>query len=359
MRQAWIGTGPKAQRFEADFAAYKGVAQAAAVNSCTAAMHLACVALNLKPGDEVITTAMTFCASVNVIIHAGATPVLCDIDPKTLNIDPEQIEAKITPNTKALLIVHYAGRPCDMNAIMAIAKCHNLKVIEDCAHAIETEYHGKKAGTIGDTGCFSFYATKNIACGEGGMVIAKDADSLARIRRMVLHGLSADAWARYSASGFKHHYVTDLGFKYNMPDLQAAIGIHQLKRVEEHWRRREAVWNRYVTELAPSPFIAPPPIESNTRHAYHLFTIRIDEKRCGIARDKLLEEMTKRNIGVGVHYLAIPEQPYYRERYGWRAEDFPEAIRYGRECISLPISPKLTDEDVTDVLAALCDIVQW
>ena len=251
LRAAWLGTGPKVHQFEHDFAAYKGVGQAAALNSCTAGLHLACRALDLGHGDEVISTAMTFCSSINAIIHAGATPVLADIDPETQAIDPASIEARITPRTKALLVVHFAGRPCDMDAIMDIARRHDLRVIEDCAHAIETEYHGRKAGTIGDIGCFSFYSTKNIVTGEGGMVIARDESLIDRIRIMALHGMSADAWARFSDAGYKHYHVVELGFKYNMMDLQAALGIHQLPRVDRYWERRRAIWDRYM-EACPS-----------------------------------------------------------------------------------------------------------
>ncbi len=357
LRKAWIGTGPKVHRFERDFAAYKSVAHAAAVNSCTAALHLACLAEQLGPGDEVITTATTFCASVNAIVHAGATPVLADIDPATLNIDPEDIERRITPKTRAILVVHFAGRPCEMAEIMDIAKRHDLKVIEDCAHAIETQYHGQKAGSIGDLGCFSFYATKNIVTGEGGMVLSGDPDKIKRIKIMALHGLSADAWARFSDAGYKHYYVIDAGFKYNMTDMQAALGIHQLKRVDQYWQRREAVWQRYMAAFSDLPIGLPAAIAPDTRHGYHLFTIRINQDRSGIARDDFLNEMDQRRIGVGVHYLAIPEHPYYQQKFGWRPEDYPHATAYGREAVSLPLSPKLTDTDVQDVIAAVCDLI--
>ena len=238
LRSGWIGTGPRVAQFERDFAAYQGVKQAVAVNSCTAALHLSLVAAGIGPGDEVITTAMTFCASVNAIIHAGGTPVMADVDPHTMNIDPAQVAARITPRTRALLPVHFAGRPCDMDALGELARRHNLKLIEDCAHGIETEYHGRRAGTFGDFGCFSFYVTKNVITGEGGMVLAaRDADA-DRIKILALHGMSKDAWKRFGDSGYKHYQVVECGFKYNMMDLQAAIGIHQLRRVEEGWLRR-------------------------------------------------------------------------------------------------------------------------
>ncbi|MFV0350609.1 MAG: DegT/DnrJ/EryC1/StrS family aminotransferase [Halodesulfovibrio sp.] len=356
LKKAWIGTGPKVHQFEKDFAAYKGVPYAAAVNSATAALHLSCLTLELEPGDEVITTAMTFCASVNSIIHAGGTPVLADIDPLTLNIDPADIEAKISPRTRAIMVVHYAGRCCDMDPIMALAAKHDLVVIEDCAHAIETTYKGRQAGTIGHIGCFSFYATKNIVTGEGGMLISNDKAAIDRCKIMALHGMSADAWARFSDAGYKHYQVVDHGFKYNMMDLQAALGLHQLPRVGQYWKRREAVWNRYMEAFADLGLGLPAAPEADTVHAYHLYTIRVDKNCCGVERDQMLESMRKHNIGVGVHYLAIPEHPYYQKRFGWKPEDTPHATRFGRETVSLPLSAKLTDKDVDDVIEAVRSI---
>ena len=357
MRKAWLGTGEKVHRFENDFAGYKSIEHAAAVNSCTAALHLSCLSLGLQPGDEIITTPMTFCATVNAIIHAGARPVLADIDPATLNIDVREIEKKITPRTRALLVVHFAGRPCDMDPIVALAESCNIRIIEDCAHAIETEYKGRKAGTIGDLGCFSFYATKNITTGEGGMVISRDEAMISRIKIMALHGLSRDAWKRFSDSGYKHYYVEEAGFKYNMMDLQAAIGIHQLRRIEGYRKKREKIWNRYMEAFGDLPVGLPSPVDDNTRHAYHLFTIRIDPGKAGISRDAFLEAMTAHNIGVGVHYLSLPEHPYYQRTFSWRAEDFPHAHAFGRETVSLPLSPKLTDQDVEDVIDAVRSIL--
>lgn len=357
IQKSWLGTGPKVQTFEKLFGDYKNSPLAAAVNSCTAALHLSCLALGLKPEDEVITTAMTFCATINAIIHSGATPVLADIDPDTLNIDPKEIEKKITKNTKAILVVHFAGRPCKMDEILAIADRHGLKVIEDCAHALETEYNGKKAGTIGALGCFSFYATKNITTGEGGMVISQDSRLIESIKTMALHGLDADAWKRFSDEGYKHYLVTQIGFKYNMMDLQAAIGIHQLKKVDRFWNRRSEIWNFYMENLKKFPLKLPAPIEQNTKHAYHLFTIEIDPKQTGITRDEFLAEITKRNIGVGVHYLTIPEHPYYQRTFSWNPLDFPHAHKYGSQTVSIPISPKLTDQDLKDVVDAISDIL--
>lgn len=359
LRSGWLGTGPKVARFEQDFAAYKGVAEnrVAAVNSCTAALHVSLIAAGIGPGDEVITTPMTFAATVNAIIHSGATPVLADIDPVTMNIDPAQIEARISDKTRAILPVHMAGRPCDMAAIMRIARQHNLLVIEDCAHAIETEYHGQKAGAFGDFGCFSFYVTKNVVTGEGGMIVAQKEEDIARAKVLALHGMSKDAWRRFSDEGYKHYYVVECGFKYNMMDIQAALGIHQLARVEENWQRRRVIWQMYQQAFAALPVTRPVEAEANTRHAYHLYTLLIDEARCGVSRDQFLDAMTAHKIGVGVHYLSIPEHPYYQQRFGWRPEDYPYAMRVGRQTVSLPLSPKLSNGDVEDVVTAVTQII--
>ncbi len=357
MRSGWLGTGPKVARFEADFAAYKGIPFTAAVNSCTAALHLSILAAGLGRGDEVITTALTFCATINAIIHSGATPVLADVDPHTMNIDPEDIERRITPQTRAIVPVHFAGRPCDMNLIMKIAARHRLKVIEDCAHAIETEYQGRKAGTFGDFGCFSFYVTKNIVTGEGGMVVARESDDIARVKTLALHGLSQDAWSRFRDAEYTHYFVTECGFKYNMMDIQAAMGIHQLKRIEKCWRRREAIWQQYNQAFNTLPITIPESIAPHTRHAYHLYTILLDAQKTDMSRDDFLRAMTAANIGVGVHYFSIPEHPYYQETYGWRPEDYPHAMQIGRQTVSLPISPKLTDEDVNNVIQAVTHLI--
>ncbi|GAC1610702.1 MAG: DegT/DnrJ/EryC1/StrS family aminotransferase [Aquirhabdus sp.] len=353
MHKGWLGTGPKVARFEHNFATYKNVSHVAALNSCTAALHLSLLAAGIGPDDEVITTPMTFCATVNAIIHAGATPVLADIDADSMNISPERILEKITAKTRAIVPVHFAGRACDMDAILAIARQHQLKIIEDCAHAIETEYHKKKAGTFGDFACFSFYATKNVSAGEGGMVLAKREEDIARIKVLGLHGMSKDAWKRFGDDGYKHYQVVECGFKYNMMDLQAAMGIHQLERVEKNWLRREQIWQKYQSAFADLPVSLPAPVEADTRHAYHLYILLINQRRCGITRDQFLDAMTAENIGVGVHYLSLPEHQYYRDRFGWFPENFPHAYRVGQETVSIPISPKLTDKDVDDVIAAV------
>jgi dTDP-4-amino-4,6-dideoxygalactose transaminase len=357
LRSGWIGTGPRVAEFERRFAEYKDAEHAVAVNSCTAALHLSILAAGVGPGDEVITTPLTFCASVNAIIHSGATPVLADVDPRSMNIDPERVKEKITSRTKAILPVHFAGRACDMDPICALAGEHGLSIIEDCAHAIETEYHGRKAGCFGDFGCFSFYVTKNIITGEGGLILAKKPEHAARLKVLALHGMSSDAWNRFGDSGYKHYLVTEAGFKYNMMDLQASLGLRQLDKVEAYWQRRGEIWARYMADLADLPLTLPAPVEVGTRHAYHLYSVMVDEKRTGISRDAFLTAMTGRKIGVGVHYLSVPEHPYYQERFGWSPQDYPHARDIGRQTVSLPISAKLTDADVDDVITAVRQVL--
>ena len=358
LRGGWLGTGPKVAQFERDFAAYKGGGHPVAVNSCTAALHVSLLAAGIGPGDEVITTPLTFCATVNAIIHAGARPVLADVDPRTLNIDPRAVERAITSRTRAVLPVHFAGRPCDMDELCDVARRHDLRIIEDCAHAIEAEYDGQRCGTFGDFGCFSFYVTKNVMTAEGGMVLARDAAAAARVKTLALHGMSKDAWKRFGDDGYKHYEVVEVGFKYNMTDVQASLGIHQLRRVEANWRRREQVWHRYNAALAGLPLALPPAPEWNTRHAYHLYTVGVDPARAGITRDAFLAAMAERNIGVGVHYQSLPEHRFYQERFGWRPQDWPVALRVGAQTVSLPVSAKLSDADVEDVVAAVRHVLK-
>ena len=357
LKSGWLGTGPKAKLFEENFSKYKGVDSSIALNSATAGLHLSCSSLNLNPGDEVITTAMTFCATVNTIIHAGAKPVLVDIDPFTWNIDPNQIESKINKKTKAIVPVHFAGRPCKMDQIMDIAENHDLSVIEDCAHAIETEFKGKKAGTFGDYGVFSFYATKNLAVGEGGMVIGKDKKKMSRIKTLALHGMSKDAWNRFSDDGYKHYKVTEAGFKYNMPDISAAIGIHQLKKVEKFSIKREKIWNLYNNEFKNLPIELPAPVETNTRHAYHLYNICVDKNKCNIDRDSFLNLMNSNKIGVGVHYESIPTHPFYKNKFGWNPNDFPNSNKFGSQTVSIPLSPYLSENNLDKIISVVKKIV--
>lgn len=359
MRSGWWGTGPKVAAFEAAFARYKGVAahRAAAVNSCTAALHVSMLAAGLEPGDEVVTTPLTFCASVNAIVHAGLKPVLADVDPLRMTIDPDAVAAAITPRTRAILPVHFAGRACDMDALGTIAARHGLRVIEDCAHAVETEFRGRKAGTIGDFGCFSFYVTKNVATGEGGMVLAREQADVERVKVLSLHGMSKDAWKRFSDSGYRHYDVVATGFKYNMMDLQAAIGLHQLERVEANWQRRAAIWAHYMERFADLPVDLPAPFDPDTRHGLHLFTLLVREARGGVARDAFLDRMTAARVGVGVHYMSVPEHTVYKSMFGWHPDQYPRARDIGRATVSIPLSARLTDAEVERVVASVR--AQW
>lgn len=357
LRSGWWGTGPKVQRFEEAFARYKDVpaSRAAAVNSCTAALHVSMIAAGVGPGDEVITTPLTFCATINAIIHAGATPVLADIDPRTLNIDPIAVAAKLGPRTRAVVPVHFAGRAADMDALIELTGSRDLILIEDCAHAVETEYRGVKAGRLGNFGCFSFYVTKNVATGEGGMVLARSESELARVKMLSLHGMSTDAWHRYSDEGFRHYQVVEVGFKYNMMDLQAAIGLHQLERVEANWQRRREIWRYYQESFAKLPITLPADAPADERHAHHLYCIQVQGAADGMRRDRLMQSLHERGIGTGVHYRAIPEHPVYRERFGWRPQDCPAAWEVGRKILSIPLSAALSDGDVERVAAAVAE----
>lgn len=358
LKSGWLGTGPKTRRFEAQFAEFKGVPHAVALNSCTAALHLALVALELQPEDEVIVPSMTFAATGSAVIHAGAKPVLADCDRNTMNIDPEEIERRITDATRVLIPVHFAGRPCDMDAIMGIARRRGLSVVEDCAHAIETEYHGRKAGTFGNMGCFSFYVTKNVVTGEGGMLTTFDESLAEKIRVLALHGMTRDAWSRFEGGGYKHYEIVSPGFKYNMTDMQAALGIHQLKRVWESWKRRRDIWRRYDEAFADLPVFTPAPEAPDTIHASHLYTLLIDLERSSVSRDEFLAEMQRRGIGVGVHYVALHMQPYYQKTFGFRDADLPVSEWLSRRTVSIPLSGALTDPDVQGVIDAVRDILE-
>jgi dTDP-4-amino-4,6-dideoxygalactose transaminase len=350
LRSGWLSTGSKVSRFEEDFAKYKDSKYTVAVNSCTAALHLSLLALGIREGDEVITTPFTFCSTINAIIYTGATPVLVDVNPVTMNISVQDIERYITTKTKVILPVHFAGRPCEMDIICDIASEYNLGIIEDCAHAIEAEYKGRKTGIFGNFGCFSFYATKNLTTGEGGMVLCNNKRDYNKIKILSLHGMDKNAWKRFGSEGYKHYQVTDCGFKYNMSDIHASLGIHQLKHLEKNWLRRKQIWDRYNDEFKNLPITLPPPIISEIKHAYHLYTILVDEDIVGISRDDFLNSMVKNNIGVGVHYMSIPEHPYYQKVFGWESRDYPNAMNIGRRTVSLPLSAKLTDEEVTTII---------
>lgn len=355
LRSNWIGLGARVEAFEQAFARYKDVPYAVAVSSCTAAIHLSLLALGIGPGDEVIAPAMTFCSTVHSIIHAGATPVLVDCDRRTMNIDPEQIEARITPRTKAIIAVHMCGRCCEMTPILAIARRHQLRVIEDCAHAIESTYQTQPAGLMGDAGCFSFYPTKNIATCDGGMVITKDEAVQQKVKVLSLHGMTADAWSRF-VGGPTGYEVVEAGFKYNMTDVAAALAAPQLEAVEENWQRREQIWKAYNERLSDLPLELPAPPERDSKHAYHLYTPLLKLEKLSATRQEIAAALDAEGIGVGIHYIPVHRHPYYRRRFGFCDSDFPNATFVGERTLSLPLSPAMSQQDVADVAAALARI---
>lgn len=353
LTSGWIGSGPKVARFEEAIRDYVGTRHAVAVSSCTAALHLALRVAGIGPGDEVITTAMTFPATANAILHAGATPVLVDCDRTTMSIDPERVLDAVTPRTRALIPVHMAGRPAPMDDLDQVARRYNLIMIEDAAHALEARYRGRKVGALGHLACFSFYATKNITTGEGGMVTTDSPEYAQKLRMYALHGLSQDAWKRYSDAGFKHYEVVVPGYKHNLTDLQAAIGIHQLAQVEKWLDRRREIWQRYDEAFAELPVGRPAPPEPDTVHARHLYTLMVDAETCRVSRDQFIDAMHGRGIGTGVHYRGVHLHQFYRETFGYRPEDFPNATWISDRTVSLPLSPHLSDRDVERVIAAV------
>jgi dTDP-4-amino-4,6-dideoxygalactose transaminase len=357
LRSGWLGTGPKVARFESEFRDYVGARHAIALNSCTAGLHLSMLVADIGPGDEVITTPMTFAATANAIVHAGATPVLVDCDRATALIDPQRVADAVTSRTKAIVPVHLCGRVCDLDALRDIADEHELTIIEDAAHAIESTYGDRKIGAISELTSFSFYVTKNVITGEGGMLTTSRDDWADRVKMLALHGMSRDAWGRYSDEGFKHYQVLYPGHKYNMMDIQAAMGIHQLRRVEANWLRRDAIWQQYVEAFRELPVGLPAPDDDRGRHARHLFTLLIDETDTGLRRDDFIAELHRRNIGTGVHYLGLHLHPYYRDALQLEPEDLPNATWISERTVSLPLSPTMTQRDVDDVVDAVTQVI--
>lgn len=358
LRSGWLVTGPKVSKFEEMMCSLTGAKYAIALNSCTAAIHLSLVVSGVGKGDEVITTPLTFCATANAIIHSGATPVFVDVNPETMNIDETKIEAAITKKTKAIMPVHLVGRPCNMNKIIKIAKKYKLSLIEDAAHAIGSEYKGRKVGSIGDLTCFSFYATKNITTGEGGMILTNNKDYADKIRILSLHGMSKDAWKRFSDEGYKHYEVVFPGFKYNMMDIQASLGIHQIKRLEKYHKKRKMLWDFYNKELKGLGISLPSYEGDDIKHVMHLYTVLVDEEKSGISRDKFMQELHKKGIGTGVHYNPVHLHKYYRDTYGYKIGDFPNAEYIGGRTVSLPLNAKLTLEEAKRVVLAVKDVLK-
>jgi len=357
MRSGWLTTGAKAKQFEQEFAAKVGARYAVALNSCTAALHLALEAIGLQEGDEVLVPTMTFAATAEVVTYFKAKPVLIDCLPTTLNMDPELIERAITPRTKAVIPVHFAGQPCEMARILEIARRHDLRVIEDAAHAFPASYKGKAIGSIGDYTCFSFYATKNITTGEGGMVTTDDPDQADRIRRMSLHGLSRDAWKRYTNQGSWYYDIVAPGFKYNLTDMAAALGLTQLHKAERFWKTRERYAALYAEEFRDLPEITPLMIHDDVQHAWHLYVIQLDLDRLRISRQAFIEGLQQKQIGCSVHFIPLHLHPYYRETGHYSRADFPVASQAFDRMVSLPLYSKMSEEDVHRTIQAVRELI--
>ena len=357
LRSDWLSTGPKTRQFEHDFAAYLGAPGALALNSCTAGLHTALTVLGVGAGDEVVTSPMTFVATANVIEHVGAKPVLVDVEPDTLNLDPGLIEAAITPRTRAILPVHFAGHPADLAPIEAIAAARGLAIVEDAAHALPAAYRGRRIGAGPHLTAFSFYATKNLTTGEGGMLTGEPA-LLERARVVSLHGLSRDALARYEQGGHWFYEVHAPGFKYNMSDLQAALGLAQLRRLAGFQTRRAEVVARYDAAFADEEALELPARRPDVEHAWHLYPLRLRPGTLRIDRDQVIRELAGRNIGTSVHFIPVHLHPYYRNRYGYRPDSFPVAFGAYQRCLSLPLNPRLADDDVDDVIDAVRSVVR-
>lgn len=353
LRSGWLSIGPKTEKFEQAIKNYVGAKFAVGLNSCTAALHLGLVVSGIKKGDEVITTPFTYAATGNVIVQQEARPVFVDIEPHTLNIDSGLIEKKITSKTKAILPVHYAGQPCQMDKIISLARKYKLLVIEDAAHALGSEYKGRKIGTIGDITCFSFHATKNITTGEGG-ILTTDEEKTAEMARMLsLHGLSQNAWKRYLEKKFRPYEAVYLGFKYNMSDLEASLGLIQLKKIAKFWRRRKSFVNRYNEAFTQIEEIKLLTENEDIKHSYYIYVILLNLEKLKINRDEFVAALRKENIGASVHFMSLHLQKYYRHKFGFEKFDFPQAYFASQRCLSLPIYPKMCEEDVNDVIAAV------
>ena len=358
LNSGWLTTGSKVKNFEEDFARYVGSKHAVAVNSATAALHLALDAVGIKEGDEVIVPTMTFAATAEVVLYFKAKPVLLDCQRDTFNLDPTQIEAALTSKTKAIIPVHIAGQPCDMDEISSIAKKHDLRIIEDAAHALPASYRGGTVGTIGDITCFSFYATKTITTGEGGMATTDNAEWAQRMRMMSLHGISHDAWKRYTKEGSWYYEVLYPGFKYNLTDIAAAIGIEQLKKCSEFRKARQRIAMTYTKAFADYEEIQVPMCRKDVQHAWHLFVIQLNLGRLEITRNQFIEALRERGIGTSVHFIPLHLHPYYRDNFGYQPQDFPNASAAFEQIVSLPIYPGMTETDVERVVEAVTNIAQ-
>ncbi len=357
LRSGWITTGPKTRQFERQFAEYVGAPHAVATNSCTAALHLALIAGGVRPGDEVITSPITFASTANVIIHAGATPVFVDVEPDTLNMDASKLASAVSGKTRAIIPVHFAGNPCDMEAIQAIASPKDILVVEDAAHATGARYRDRPIGAVSKATCFSFYATKNITTGEGGMLTTADAELAERVAILSLHGISADAWKRYAQKGYQHWEIVYPGYKYNMSDLQAALGLCQLKKADSFWMERRRQVDFYNEAFADLPEVVPLAVRPGVRTSYHLYVIQLQTERLRVDRDTFIRAMEAENIGIGIHFRAVHLHPYYRQAYGFGPGLCPVAERASERVMSLPLFPGLARADQELVVEAVRKLV--
>jgi dTDP-4-amino-4,6-dideoxygalactose transaminase len=358
LRSGWITTGPKVKRFEDAFKIYVGAPFAVPLSSATAGLHLTLLALKIKEGDEIITTPMTFASTVSMIILAGGTPVLADIEPGTLNIDVTKVAEKITPRTRAIIPVHFAGQSCDLDPLFALARQHNLTIIEDAAHAAGTEYKGRKIGSLDSISIFSFHPNKNITTGEGGMVCTPDETLAEEISLLKFHGMSREAWKRFAASGTPNYDIMLPGYKYNMMDIQAAIGLHQLPRLDGFIDRRTEIAEQYNAAFAGLPELALPTYAPyQQRHAWHLYTPLIRTELLTIDRDRFMAELKALNIGSGLHYKAIHHHSWYRENLPMADTELPNASYASDRILSLPLFPTMSDNDANDVISAVTDVI--
>jgi perosamine synthetase len=356
MKTGWITTGPKVEEFEKAFASYLGVSHALAVNSCTAALHLALEAIGLREGDEVLLPALTFTATAEVVTYFKAKPVLVDSEPRYFNLDAEQLAKCITPRTRAIIPVHFAGHPCDMAHILDLARLRDLQVIEDAAHAFPAKYHDRFVGTLSPLTAFSFYATKTLTTGEGGMVTTEDGALASRIRMMRLHGMSKDAWKRYSVEGSWRYEVVEAGYKYNLTDMQAALGLSQLRKTEKMLQQRIRLADFYTRGLAGCEMFCLPRISATVQHAWHLYVILLRPETLTIGRDQFISELHRRGIGTAVHFIPLHLHPYYQKQWGYFRGQFPVAEDYFDRCLSLPLYPGMTPGDVERVTQNLLEI---
>jgi dTDP-4-amino-4,6-dideoxygalactose transaminase len=358
IRSGWLTMGPQTVEFERQFAGYVGARHAIAVSSCTAALHLALGAMGIGAGDEVLTPTTTFTATAAVIAHLGGRPVLVDIDPATMCMDPNDAERKITGRTRALLPVHFAGQPADMDAILALASHHGLRVIEDAAHSLPASYRGTPVGAIGEATAFSFYATKTLSTGEGGMLTTEDDDIAAYAQKMRLHGIERDAWKRYSADGSWYYEVVDAGFKYNFNDIAAAIGLVQLRKCNRMQANRMSIAGRYNQAFSALPQVQIPAVCSDRQTAWHLYVLRLNLEQLTIDRAQFIEKLKERGIGTSVHFIPLHLHPYYRRTFGYQPGDLPVSEAEYQRCVSLPLFPTMTDEQTEHVMDSVREVLR-